>query len=257
MASEIEKSFTIAGRVALLTGGGGGIAGGLAAALARAQVKLALVDVNGKALSAAAECLKRIGGEVTAVECDITHKAEVASAVDKVVAELGTLDFLINCAGLSFLEPTIDFDEDKWDLVMRVNVKGTFLFCQAAGRVMLEHGFGRIVNFSSVRGMQGRAGDMAYAPSKGAINQLTRSLAIEWATRGVNVNAIAPSFTLTEMNRDQIENEETYRWIMSRLPKRRLCTVEDLAGPTMFLLSPAAEFITGHILYVDGGWTAA
>jgi NAD(P)-dependent dehydrogenase (short-subunit alcohol dehydrogenase family) len=257
MVSEIEQAFGVSGKVALLTGAAGGIGGGIAAALARARVKLALIDINKKALATAKECLQRLGVEVVALECDITKKPEVISTVNKVVATFGTLDFLINCAGLSYLEPTPDFDEQKWDLVIGVNLKGTFLLCQAAGRVMLEHEFGRIVNFSSVRGLQGRAGDTAYAPSKGAVNQLTRSLAIEWATKGINVNAIAPSFTLTEMNRDQIENEDTYRWIMTRLPKKRLCTVQDLAGPTMFLLSPAAEFITGHILYVDGGWTAA
>ena len=98
---------------------------------------------------------------------------------------------------------------------------------------------------------------MAYAPSKGAINQLTRSLAIEWATAGINVNAIAPTFTLTEMNREQIEDEHTYEWITSRIPKNKLCTIEELVGPVIFLLSPASEFVTGHILYVDGGWTAA
>ena len=122
---------------------------------------------------------------------------------------------------------------------------------------MLKQKKGNIVNLSSVRGMQGRAKDMAYSPSKGAINQLTKSLAIEWADSGINVNAIAPTFILTEMNRGMLEDKETYQWVLSRIPKNRLGALKDIIGPLTFLCSPGSEFITGQILYVDGGWTAA
>ncbi len=257
MNYDLSEMYGIKDKVALLSGGAGGIASGISLALGGLEAKVALLDVNDDALRKAADNLKSQGVDTHWVRCDITNKKDVEAAVAEVQKHFGKIDFLINCAGLSHVEPSVDFDEAQWDRVIGVNLKGTFLLCQAVGRVMLDQEFGRIVNFSSVRGLQGRAGDMAYAPSKGAINQLTRSLAIEWATQGINVNAIAPTFTLTEMNRDQVEDPENYNWILMRIPKKRLCEIENLAGPTIFLLSPAAEFVTGHILYVDGGWTAA
>jgi len=130
------------------------------------------------------------------------------------------------------------------------------LTCQAVGKYMLEAKKGRIVNFSSVRGLQGKAGYLAYAPSKGAVNLLTKTLAVEWARENINVNAIAPIFTLTDMNRSILDDKKRMTGVIGRLPKGRLCETGLLVGPTVFLCSNCAEFITGHILYVDGGWTA-
>ncbi len=257
MKHNLQSMYGIAGNVAVITGAAGGIGKGIAEAMGELGVRLALVDIREEPLQKIQEEFQQAGLEVMIVPTDILSKESVQTMARTVANDYGSIDILINCAGVSYLEEAVSFDEAKWDLVMGVNVKGTFLACQAVGQYMLAHKKGRIVNFSSVRGLQGRARDMAYAPSKGAINQLTKSLAIEWAQYNINVNAVAPTFTLTEMNQAMLDDPETHQWVLNRIPKGRLCELDNLVGPTAFLCSPCADFVTGQILYVDGGWTVA
>jgi 2-deoxy-D-gluconate 3-dehydrogenase len=257
MDYSLAQMYSVQGEVVLITGAAGGIGCELSYALAKLGARLALADIDQQRLERVRKRLEGIEVEVLYVPMDITSKNSVEEAVGRVVERFGRIGGLINCAGLSYLEDAVDFDEDQWDRVIRVNLKGAFLSCQAVGRVMLKQKKGRIVNFSSVRGCQGRARDMAYAPSKAGIDLLTRSLAIEWAEHNINVNAIAPAFTLTEMNRSILADAETHRWVLSRIPKARLCSLEDLVGPVVFLCSPCAGFITGQTIYIDGGWTAS
>jgi NAD(P)-dependent dehydrogenase (short-subunit alcohol dehydrogenase family) len=259
MENILSSLFSPSGRVALIVGAGGALGAGVARAFAELGATTVLADIKEQAVSAVREEITAANPAaiVDTVVVDITNKESVGAMAAQVVRKFGRIDILINCAGLSYLETAVDFSEEKWDLLMKVNIKGAFLTCQAVGKYMIEQGWGRIVNFSSVRGLQGRAKDLAYAPSKGAINQLTRSLAIEWAPHGVNVNAIAPTFILTNINRDILDDRETHNWVLKRIPKGRLGEVKDIIAPVLFLCSPGAEFVTGHILYVDGGWTAA
>ena len=257
MEYSIEAMFGIAGSVAVVSGAAGGIGREICVALSSLGAKIALVDLDAEKLSNLESVIRQDSGDVLVVRTDITDKDRVGAMAEAVIRRFERIDILVNCAGLSYLEDAVDFDEQKWDRLMEVNVKGTFLVCQAVGRHMLKQRSGRIVNFSSVRGLQGRARDLAYAPSKGAINQLTKSLAIEWAQSGINVNALAPTWILTEMNRSMLEDKNTSQWVLSRIPKGRLGEPKDLVGPLIYLCAPCSEFVTGQVLYIDGGWTAA
>ena len=259
MRYTIQNMYGIAGDVAIITGATGGIGKEVALAMGQLGAKLALVVRSPDQIQQLQQEFQEIGSDLLVVQADVLNKESIQAMARTVFEHYGKINILVNCAGASHLEDAVDFDEAQWDRVMGVNVKGTFLVCQAVGKYMLQQKKGRIVNFSSVRGLQGRARDMAYAPSKGAINQLTKSFAIEWAEENITVNAIAPSFTLTGtgMSQTVLANSATQQWALSRIPKKRFCETRDLIGPVIFFCSPCADFVTGQILYVDGGWTAA
>jgi 2-deoxy-D-gluconate 3-dehydrogenase len=169
----------------------------------------------------------------------------------------GQIDILVNSQGIVELQPTTELDIDAWQRVIDVNLKSLVLCCKHVGRVMLDQGKGKIINISSVRGFQGRAEDVAYAPSKGAVNQLTHSLAIEWGVKGINVNAIAPVFTRTAMAASFLDDPAKREWVLGRIPMDRVGELDDLFGPVVFLASEASGFVNGHVLPVDGGWLAS
>jgi NAD(P)-dependent dehydrogenase (short-subunit alcohol dehydrogenase family) len=257
MEYTLNSMYGLKDEVAVITGGSGSIGAEAGLNLASLGATVVLLGRNEEKLRKIQEDHKKSGREVDVATVDILDKNSVQTAMKKVADKYGKIDILINSAGASHLEDAVDFSEEKWDLIMGVNVKGVFLACQAAGKYFLEQKKGRIVNVSSVRGLQGRARDMAYSPSKGAVNQLTKSLAIEWAPHNICVNAVAPTFTVTAINREDLKNKEYHDWVISRIPKRRFCELKYLVGPIAFLCSPCMEFVTGQILYVDGAWTVA
>ncbi len=257
MEYNLDSMYGLKDEVAVITGGSGSIGAEAGLNLASLGAKVVLMGRNEEKLRNIQHEYKKSGIEIDIGILNILEKDSVQAAMKNVADTYGKIDILINSAGASHLEDAVDFSEDKWDMIMGVNVKGMFLSCQAAGKFFLEQKKGRIVNVSSVRGIQGRARDMAYAPSKGAVNQLTKSLAIEWASHNICVNAVAPTFTVTDINREDLKNKEYHDWVVSRIPKGRFCEVKYLVGPIAFLCSPCMEFVTGQILYVDGGWTVA
>jgi len=255
-ASTLDR-FRLGGKRAIVVGGGRGLGQAMALALAAAGADICVVGRTEETLKDTSDAISKLGRKGMYVRADVTQEAEVERMVNQTQASLGGVDILVNSQGMVHLQPSAEFDIQAWQQVIDVNLKSVFLCCKHAGKVMLDQGKGKIVNISSVRGFQGRIGDMAYAPSKGAVNQLTRSLAIEWGPKGINVNGIAPVFTLTSISIDFFEDPKKREWVLSRIPMKRVGQLEDLFGPIVFLASEASNFVNGHILVVDGGWLAA
>jgi NAD(P)-dependent dehydrogenase (short-subunit alcohol dehydrogenase family) len=253
----LPSLFSLEDQVAIVTGGSRGLGRGIGLALAASGAHVAPVSRTLADLEIVAGEIRDLGRRSLPVAIDVTDEAQVEEMVRRVVEELGCIDILVNSAGIVDLRPTIEFPVEEWEKIIRVNLEGTFLCCKQAGRVMLEQGRGKIINLSSVRGLQGRAQDPAYAASKGAVNLLTKSLAIEWAQRGITVNALAPTFIRTDLNAHMLDDAATRDWVLGRIPMGRVGQIWDLFGAAVFFASPASDFITGQVLYVDGGWTSA
>ena len=257
LAKSTLNRFRLDRKVAMVVGGSQGLGQAMSLALGAAGADVCIVGLGAENLKNTAGAISQLGRKSQWIEADVTNEEVVKKTVAQVHDFFGRIDILVNSQGTVHLQPSVNFDTEAWQRVMDVNLKSLFLCCKHVGRIMLEQGKGKIINISSVRGFQGRAEDLAYAPSKGAVNQLTRSLAIEWGSKGVNVNAIAPVFTLTAINRELLKDPAKTEWVLSRIPMKRLGELDDLFGPVVFLASEASNFVNGHILIVDGGWTAA
>lgn len=256
-APNVLDRFNLTGKTALVVGGSKGLGQAMAVALAGAGSDVCIASRGPNGLQETEDAITKMGRKGYHVAVDVTEEQRVVHLVEEVKSEFGGIDILVNSQGTVFLDATTHFPVNTWQWIMDVNVKSIFLCCKHIGKLMLAKGQGKIINISSVRGFQGRAGDPAYAPSKGAVNQLTRSLAIEWGPKGINVNAIAPVFTYTAISRSFLEDEKKRNWVLSRIPMKRVGELDDLFGPVIFLASEASNFVNGHVLPVDGGWLAA
>jgi NAD(P)-dependent dehydrogenase (short-subunit alcohol dehydrogenase family) len=257
LAPSTMGRFRLNGKVALVVGGSRGLGQAMAMGLAAAGADVCIASRGPEGLQETADAISNMGRKGTWFAVDATDEAEVEQMVAFVLKVYGRIDILVNSQGAVALQPIAEFDTETWQRVMDVNVKSLFLCCKHVGKVMLQQGKGKIINISSVRGFQGRAQDPAYAPSKGAVNQLTHSLAIEWGPQGINVNGIAPVFTRTVLAAPFLDDPVRRDWVLSRIPMKRVGELDDLFGPVVFLASDASNFVNGHILLVDGGWIAA
>jgi NAD(P)-dependent dehydrogenase (short-subunit alcohol dehydrogenase family) len=254
--------FDVSGRSALITGATGALGGAAARALAAAGARLTLTAGGADALEALGEELRDVGAEVELVARRPETAQDAEAMAEAAVRAHGRIDILLTAAGLNKTAPIEDFDPGDWQSVMDGNVRGSWLACRAAGRRMLDQGDGgRVVLVSSTRGKLGHpAGYSAYCASKAAIDGLTKSLACEWGPKGITVNAIAPTVfrsALTAwMYEDKGPGKAVREGMLSRIPLGRLGEPHDFVGPLMFLVSPASAFVTGQVLYVDGGYTA-
>jgi len=256
-AKTVTDRFRLSGRSALVVGGTKGLGQSMALGLAAAGADVCVAGRGPAGLTETADAISRLGRKGSSFAVDVTDEARVEELMSFMKETYGGIDILVNSQGIVHLQASTEFDTAAWQRVMDVNLKSIMLTCKYAGRYMLEKKRGKIINISSVRGFQGRAEDLAYAPSKGAVNQITRSLAIEWGPKGINVNGIAPVFTLTAINKKILSNPEMKNWVLSRIPMKRLGELEDIMGPVIFLASDASDFVNGHILPVDGGWLGA
>jgi NAD(P)-dependent dehydrogenase (short-subunit alcohol dehydrogenase family) len=252
---DVTQLFSLRGRTAIVTGAASGLGKTIALHLLAAGVRVAVFDQQDSTLLH--EEAQGDDSALLTLSVDVTQKAQVDAAVSQTHARFGQIDLLVNCAGITRRMPGEDFVEEDWDRVIDVNLKGTFITCQAVGRVMLAQGNGSIINFASLGALVAIPNSAAYCASKGGVMQLTRTLAVEWATRGVRVNAIVPGVFMTPLLQQCLDKEAEYGpRMLAKIPMGRFGQPEEIVGPVFFLASKAASHVTGHLLTVDGGYLA-
>jgi len=249
--------FDLTGKVAIVTGGGGGLGKPIAIGLAKCGADVAVTSRDVSHLEPVVEGIEATGRQALAVSADVTSADSMQAMVEKVMEKFGKIDILVNVAGTNCRFAAEEMPTDEFERVIRFNVVGTFLACQAVGKVMIEQKYGKIVNMSSVRGKVAPSiGGTAYASSKGGVDSLTKTLAAEWAKYNIHVNALAPALVMTDMTREFLSKPEIYSKMTAEIPLHRLGVPDDIIGPTILLASDESDFMTGQILYIDGGLSA-
>ena len=251
------KKLELNDRCAVVIGGTSGIGRAIAHGLAEAGADVVCTSRRHEQVEAAAAEIEALGRRSIRMTSDVDDRESMKDLLDACVGEFGKVDILVNSAGRTKRTPSLEFSEEDWEAIMDTNLTGTLRSCQIFGRHMLERGYGRIINIASLSTFVALFEVAAYSASKAAIASLTKSLAIEWAKSGVNVNAIAPGVFKTPLNQKLLDETPRGQEFLTRTPMGRFGQVEELAGAAVFLASEAASFVTGEVLVVDGGFLAS
>jgi NAD(P)-dependent dehydrogenase (short-subunit alcohol dehydrogenase family) len=250
-------SMRVEGKVGVVTGAGGGLGRMISLALCEAGAKLVLVDINPAGSDELAQEIRSSGGQAIAVAADVTRTADLEDVRDRCLDAYGSIDILINNAGISPIYKRMERVEvADWDAILEINLKGVFLCSQVIGGFMREQESGKIINIASVVGTEGSPRLVPYAASKAGVINLTRTLAREWAPYNINVNAVAPGYFEVGMGEPMLSQEALRNEVLSHIPLGRLGKKEEICGAVVVLASESANYITGQILMVDGGWWA-
>lgn len=251
----VFKLFDLTGKTAIITGGGRGLGQQIAESFAEAGANLVLCSRKLEACEETAKELESLGVKTLALKCDVTNPEDVRSVIDETVRAFGSIDILVNNSGATWGAPVAEMPYEAWKKVLDVNVTGTFLMSQAAGKIMIEQNSGKIINIASVAGLGGTdpryMDTIGYNTSKGAVITFTKDLAVKWGRHNINVNAIAPGFFPTKMSSVLIQHGKDA--ILASTPLNRFGSEHDLKGAALFLASNASSFVTGDVLIVDGG----
>ena len=253
---EDDTLFSVRDQIVLVSGGSRGIGRAIAEGFAVRGARVVITGREEVSLEESARAIAPPDGTVLPLVCDVSDGAAIHRLVDDVLATCGTIDTLVNVAGVNRRKPAMEITEEDYDFVLDVNLKGAFLLSQAVGRHMLERGSGSQINIASLSTKRPLKHIAPYAMSKAGLGQMTRALALEWGERGVRVNALAPGFILTDLTQKLWSGSAMQAWGHANTPQQRLGKPEDLVGTALFLAAPASAFLTGQIIYVDGGFSA-
>lgn len=245
----------LTGKKAVVTGAGRGLGKDIAVGLAKAGADITLWSRTLAELEETAALVRAEGRQAWVRTIDIADIKRTAELAEEAAETMGRVDILVNNAGTNKPQPAAEVDEATWDMLMNINLKGAFFCAQAFGKIMIRQGGGKIINVSSQAGKVALLNRAVYCASKGAIDQITRVMAYEWAEHGVTVNAVAPTFVETKMTETHLRNKEFKDHVLSKLRIPRLAKASEVTAGVLYLASPGADIVTGHILYIDGGWT--
>ncbi len=251
----LEK-FSLKDKTAMVTGSSKGLGRTAALALAKAGADIAVCGRNPRDIDAVVNEIRELGRKAAGFVFDVTNKARIQEGVSAILSDFGRIDVLFNNAGTNYRVPVLEYPEDQWDLIISTNLKAYFLVAQAVVPQMIERGYGKVINMSSILGHIALPHQLAYASSKGGVEQMTKVMALEWAKSGVRVNAIAPTYFETDMVSQIRQDKERLAFINDRTPMGRWGNLEEIEGVVIFLAGAASDFITGQSLIIDGGWTA-